>query len=59
MSLTPGQVWRGAPAIGEDTTDILTKMLGLSAVDVEQLYGARIVHRTEPFTHPQVDAVHP
>jgi crotonobetainyl-CoA:carnitine CoA-transferase CaiB-like acyl-CoA transferase len=59
MSLTPGQVWRGAPAIGEDTTDILTKMLGLSAVDVEQLYGARIVHRTEPFTPPQVDAVPP
>jgi len=59
MSLTPGRVWRGAPAIGEDTTDILTKMLGLSVVDVEKLYNARIVHRTEPFTQPQVDAAHP
>jgi crotonobetainyl-CoA:carnitine CoA-transferase CaiB-like acyl-CoA transferase len=59
MSLTPGRIWRGAPAIGEDTTDILTKMLGLSAVDVEKFYSARIVHRAEPFTQPQVDAVHP
>jgi crotonobetainyl-CoA:carnitine CoA-transferase CaiB-like acyl-CoA transferase len=59
MSLTPGRIWRGAPAIGEDTTDILTKLLGLSVVDVEKLYNARIVHRTEPFTRPQVDAVHP
>jgi hypothetical protein len=59
MSLTPGRIWRGAPAIGEDTTDILTKMLELSAVDVEKFYSARIVHRTEPFTQPQVDAVHP
>ena len=30
MSLTPGRIWRGAPSIGEDTTDILSKVLGLS-----------------------------
>jgi len=29
MSLTPGRIWRGAPSIGDDTTDILENMLGL------------------------------
>jgi crotonobetainyl-CoA:carnitine CoA-transferase CaiB-like acyl-CoA transferase len=59
MSLTPGRIWRGAPSIGEDTTDILAKLLGLSASDIEALYNDRVVHRTEPFTTPQVAAVHP
>jgi crotonobetainyl-CoA:carnitine CoA-transferase CaiB-like acyl-CoA transferase len=59
MSLTPGQIWRGAPSIGDDTTDILEKMLGLSGSDIDQLYRDSVVHRTEPFTTPQVDAVNP
>ena len=59
MSLTPGRVWRGAPAIGEDTTDILVKMLGLPEADIRQMYEAQIVHRTTPFTEPQVEAVNP
>ena len=59
LSLTPGQIWRGAPSIGDDTTDILATMLGLSDTAIEELYAEQIVHRTEPFTTPQVDAVNP
>jgi crotonobetainyl-CoA:carnitine CoA-transferase CaiB-like acyl-CoA transferase len=59
MSLTPGRVWRGAPSIGDDTTDILEKMLGMSEADIDRLYRDEIVHRTEPFTTPQVDAINP
>ncbi len=59
LSLTPGRIWRGAPSIGDDTTDILATMLGLSDAAIEGLYADQIVHRTEPFTTPQVDAVNP
>jgi crotonobetainyl-CoA:carnitine CoA-transferase CaiB-like acyl-CoA transferase len=59
MSLTPGQIWRGAPSIGEDTTDILSKMLGFSGAEIDKLYDERVVHRTEPFMTPQVEAVNP
>ena len=59
MSLTPGRIWRGAPSIGDDTTDILTKMLGLPEDEIDDLYRQKIVHRTEPFDTPQVDAVCP
>ena len=59
MSLTPGRIWRGAPSIGDDTTDILATMLGLSETEIDALYAEQIVHRTEPFTTPQVDAINP
>lgn len=59
FSLTPGQIWRGAPSIGDDTSDILAGMLGLSEAEIEKLYAEEVVHRTEPFTTPQVDAVNP
>lgn len=59
MSLTPGQIWRGAPSIGDDTTDILSTMLGLSASEIEELYIDSAVHRIEPFTEPQVAPVNP
>lgn len=59
MSLTPGRVWRGAPAVGEDTTEILSKLLGLSEKDIVRLYEEEVAHRTEPFTTPQVEAAHP
>jgi crotonobetainyl-CoA:carnitine CoA-transferase CaiB-like acyl-CoA transferase len=59
MSLTPGRIWRGAPSIGEDTTDILSKLLNLDAPEIEKLYSEQTVHRTEPFTELQVPAVHP
>ena len=59
MSLTPGRIWRGAPSIGDDTTDILSTMLGLSAAEIEGFYKEGIVHRTEPFVTPQVAAANP
>ena len=59
MSLTPGRIWRGAPAIGEDTTDILQKLLNLDTSVINKLYEDGAVHRTKPYTTPQVEAVHP
>lgn len=59
MSLTPGRIWRGGPSIGEDTTDILSTLLGLGATEIEALYAANTVHRTEPFDTPQVEAAKP
>lgn len=59
LSLTPGQIWRGAPSIGDDTNDILGNLLGLSEAAIAQLYGEEVVHRTEPFTTPQAEAANP
>ena len=59
MSLTPGRIWRGAASIGEDTTDILSKMLGLPESQIATLYNDHVVHRTEPFTTAQVEPAHP
>ena len=59
MSLTPGRIWRGAPSVGDDTTDILATMLGLSDTEIDALYAEQIVHRTEPFTRPQAEAANP
>jgi len=58
MSLTPGRIWRGAPAIGEDTTQILSSLLGLSDAQIAGLYDEDVVHRTEPFTTGQVEPAH-
>jgi crotonobetainyl-CoA:carnitine CoA-transferase CaiB-like acyl-CoA transferase len=59
MSLTPGRIWRGAPSIGDDTTDILENMLGLSKLAIDKLYEDQVVHRTEPFVEPQAAAANP
>jgi len=59
LSLTPGRIWRGAPAVGEDTTDILGTMLGLSESAINALYRENVVHRTEPYTEAQVAAANP
>jgi crotonobetainyl-CoA:carnitine CoA-transferase CaiB-like acyl-CoA transferase len=59
MSLTPGRIWRGAPSIGDDTSDILATMLGRSETEIDGLYADQIVHRTEPFTTPQAEAANP
>jgi crotonobetainyl-CoA:carnitine CoA-transferase CaiB-like acyl-CoA transferase len=59
MSLTPGRIWRGAPSVGDDTTDILSRMLNFSDTAIERLYHENVIHRTEPFTEPQVAAVNP
>lgn len=55
MSLTPGQIWRGAPAIGEDTTEIMEKLLGFSHHAIQEYYAGGIIHRTEPCTQPACD----
>jgi crotonobetainyl-CoA:carnitine CoA-transferase CaiB-like acyl-CoA transferase len=59
MSLTPGRIWRGAPSIGDDTTNILSTTLGLSEAEIDGLYADGVVHRAEPFTTPQVDPANP
>jgi crotonobetainyl-CoA:carnitine CoA-transferase CaiB-like acyl-CoA transferase len=59
MSLTPGRIWRGAPSIGDDTTDILATMLARSQAEIDALYADQIVHRIEPFTEPQAAPAHP
>ncbi|MFO1037433.1 MAG: CoA transferase [Geminicoccaceae bacterium] len=59
MSLTPGRIWRGAPSIGDDTTDVLETLLGFSAERIGDLYADGAVHRMEPFTTPQAEPAHP
>lgn len=43
MSETPGQIWRGAPALGQDTEKILTELLGYSASEIEGLKGKGVI----------------
>ena len=59
LSLTPGRIWRGAPSIGDDTSEILAHMLGMPAAEIDGLYAEKVVHRTEPFTEAQVAGAHP
>ena len=58
MSLTPGRIWRAAPAVGEDTTDILTKLLDFSQKEAKGLFDEEVVHQTEPITEPVVERLH-
>src|SRR5437868_590037 len=46
MSLTPGRIWRGAPSIGDETTDILSAMLGLPEAEIAGMYGDSVILRT-------------
>ena len=34
---TPGKIWRGAPALGQDTERVLTTILGYSAAEIAQM----------------------
>ena len=43
FSETPGQVWRGAPRLGEDTMDILTKLLDYTPEEIEALKGKGVI----------------
>lgn len=43
LSETPGQVWRGAPALGQDTEVILNKLLGYSEEKIADLKGRGII----------------
>jgi len=59
LSLTPGRIWRGAPSIGEDTNDILSRLLGLSEDAIDRCFADGVAHRTKPFIEPEVVAAHP
>jgi hypothetical protein len=48
-----------SPSVGDATTAILSKMLGFSDAAIEELYEGNIVHRTEPCTTPQIEALNP
>jgi crotonobetainyl-CoA:carnitine CoA-transferase CaiB-like acyl-CoA transferase len=37
FSKTPGQIWRRAPALGQDTDRVFTTILGYSAASVAQM----------------------
>lgn len=43
MSETPGEVWRGAPRLGQDTYDIMTKLLDYTPEEVEALKGKGVI----------------
>lgn len=43
MSETPGTVWRGSPALGQDTETILSKLLGYSDNEIAALKGKGII----------------
>lgn len=37
FSLTPGQIWRGSPAVGHDNLRVYGELLGISAAELEGL----------------------
>jgi crotonobetainyl-CoA:carnitine CoA-transferase CaiB-like acyl-CoA transferase len=43
LSETPGKVWRGAPALGQDTYDILTKILNYSPEKIQALQDKKLI----------------
>lgn len=43
LSETPGEVWRGAPRLGQDTYDIMTKLLEYTPEEVEALKGKGVI----------------
>ena len=43
FSQTPGRVWRGAPAVGQDTENILTKILDYTPEEINQLRAERVI----------------
>lgn len=43
LSETPGEVWRGAPRLGQDTYDIMTKLLDYTPEEVEALKGKGVI----------------
>lgn len=43
MSKTPGKVWRGAPSMGQDTVDILKKILGYDDAKIADLQAKKLI----------------
>lgn len=46
FSRTPGQIWRGAPSLGQDTKDVLTKILKYSPEKIQALRDKKLVGDT-------------
>jgi crotonobetainyl-CoA:carnitine CoA-transferase CaiB-like acyl-CoA transferase len=42
---TPGRIWRGAPALGQDADDILTKILDYTPEEIQQLRAEKVICR--------------
>ena len=45
--------------LSREALDILSRILGFSEQEVTRMYEEKVVHRTAPFTEPQVEAVNP
>jgi L-carnitine CoA-transferase len=43
FSKTPGKIWRGAPAIGQDNQRIYGELLGLSANELDELRRNKVI----------------
>ncbi|MCD6359067.1 MAG: CoA transferase [Dehalococcoidia bacterium] len=43
FSQTPGRVWRGAPALGQDTEDILSRILNYTPEEINKLRAEKII----------------
>jgi crotonobetainyl-CoA:carnitine CoA-transferase CaiB-like acyl-CoA transferase len=43
LTETPGQVWRGAPALGQDTEDVLKKLLDYTDAEIAALKGKGVI----------------
>ncbi len=43
LSETPGKVWRGAPRLGQDTEEILVKLLDYTSEEIETLKGKGVI----------------
>ena len=43
LSATPGRIWRGAPTLGQDTDEILRRILGRSEADIARLHADGVV----------------
>ena len=43
LSETPGEVWRGAPRLGQDTDEIMTKLLDYTPEEIDAVKGKGII----------------
>ena len=43
MSDTPGNVWRGAPTLGQDTEWVLKDILGYDDIKIEELKDKKLI----------------
>ena len=43
LSETPGKVWRGAPRLGQDTEEVMKKILGYTQEEIDALKGKGVI----------------